>query len=604
LKCRYEVFDAVKQYTSEVKAKWNLKLHKLRCDNGGEYIPKSLQVWCKSKGIVLDLLFDSCLGKEMWGKAIRTAAFIINRSPCEAVSTTPVEKWVGRKPDLSRLRIFGSKVYACITKPNLRKKLDSRNTQYIFVGYGSNCYRLWDESNRKIIISRDVKFVEDVCEVPNTDHRPDDNLHKVKISLDFHDEIENLNIDKDRPTQNTTVEVLEHNDETVNRPNENCSNNLPKRIRKLPERFNEYVMLTYEEAVSGPDKSNWLEAIEDEKQSLIENNTWTVVDKSEAENKKVLSNKWVFTKKDNGQYKARLVVRGFTQEEGIDYEETYSPVVNASSLRLIFALAAENNFDLVQFDIKTAFLYGKLEEEIFMTVPEGFDLKNKVLKLQKTLYGLKQAPYKWNEYFTSCLKKYGLIQTQSDRCVFTNGNIFLAIFVDDGILVGSDKHEMKKILFELAKDFKIKINENPTNFLGMEINRTSEGILLTQKKYLHNVLERYGMLECKPTDTPISPTNSSSDVGLHETDDHFNKSYPYRESVGSILYMSNKTRPDLSLAVGIESRHVENPSKHDIVNIKRTLRYLKGSQDKGILFSTSNEELSLNAYCDADYAND
>lgn len=644
LRAKYEVFEIIKEYIVEVEAKWNMKTHKLRCDNGGEYTSKNLKDWCKHRGIVLEytvpyspqlngksermnrsllnktraILFDSKLNKEMWGEAVRTAAYLINRSPTVSVENTPAENWNGKKPDLSRLKIFGSKVYAKVTKSNL-KKLDRRSEVFVFVGYATNGYRLWDESLKKIKIYRDVKVIEDENTLVNVDdecqNRPkpinesydkempeekpedgDDSLMEENRSDD--NEGGEENVSEHSGEENVAEDSEEENHENINIP----VNYVGKRKSKLPEKYKDFVMLSYKEAVSGPERKNWIKAIEEEKCSLIENETWIAVNAEDVKDKKVLSNKWVFTKKENGKFKARLVVRGYEQVEGIDYEETYSPVVSNTSLRIMFALATKKDLKLMQFDVKTAFLYGKLddEEEIYMSVPEGFENQNKILKLQKTLYGLKQAPFKWNELFTNCLGKYGLKQTHSDRCIFTNGSIYLAIFVDDGILIGPDKTEMKKMLQELTKDFKIKITENPTTFIGMEIKESNQGIKLTQTNYSKQVLERYGMTDCKPTNTPIALPSSKED----HLEEEIKKDYPYREAIGNLLYLSNKTRPDLTLAVGLESRRVENPTNQDIMDVKRTLRYLKGSEEAGISFLSSDKEESLNGYCDADYAND
>lgn len=636
LKGKYEVFEIVKQYTAEVEAKWNLKIHKLRCDNGGEYSSNIFQDWCKNKGIIVEytvpyspqlngksermnrsllnktraILFDSGLDKEMWGEAVRTAAYLLNRSPSVSVEKTPAERWNGQKPDLSRLKIFGSKVYAKVTKPNL-KKLDCRSEALIFVGYATNGYRLWDKVSRKIKISRDVIVIEnentfakidkEIADIP----KPIDESYENKMEENEDNLIEENQPEENQPDMEDGEENMAQESEGEEENYEN--NNLPenrssKRKSKLPEKYKDFVMLTYKEAVTGPEKEKWIEAINEEKNSLEENETWIAVNMEDVKDKKVLSNKWVFTKKENGKFKARLVVRGYEQVEGIDYDETYSPVVSNASLRLMFALAVKKNFQMMQFDVKTAFLNGKLEEteEIYMSVPEGFEIKNKVLKLKKTLYGLKQAPIKWNELFTNCLGKYGLKQTHSDRCIFSNGNIYLAIFVDDGILLGPDKIEMRKLLQELTREFKIKMTENPSTFLGMEIKQSEDGIKVKQTNYTKQVLERYGMSDCKPMDTPISLPSSKED----NFEEGNKKNFPYREAIGNLLYLSNKTRPDLTLAVGLESRHVENPSGQDIMNVKRTFRYLKGTQDTGLSFLASDKEESLNGYCDADYAND
>lgn len=632
IKGKFEVPSIIKEYIAEVEGKWNLKIHKLRCDNGGEYVSAIFKNWCKAKGIILDysvpyspqlngkaerlnrtilektraLLFDSKLKSEMWGEAVRTSAYLLNRSPSDAIDTTAFEKWMGKKPNLSRLQVFGSKVFVRVTKP--LKKLESRSEEYVFVGYAMNAYRLWDETKRKIKISRDVKFVDELKS--GVDKNCDKLRNKIVadecVDIDWEETLEESFEEPSNGENEINIQgsdtSCEENEVNIEQTIDQVVENQNKRSRKMPEKFKDYVLLTYQEAITGDEKDKWIEAIKQEKQSLIENKTWIPVDESETNGKTILSNKWIFTVKEDGRYKARLVVKGFQQKEGIDYEETFSPVVSNAALRLIFAIASKNDFEIMKFDIKTAFLYGDLKEDIFMSVPDGFEYGNKVLKLQKTLYGLKQAPFKWNELFTKCLEQYGLTQTKSDRCIFSNGKMHLAIFVDDGILVGNNKNEMKQLLQNLSKDFKVKISENPTSFLGMEIQRNENGLKLKQEKYTYEILEKYGMLESKSVDTPIVCTATTEAQAPSKNKGEF----PYREAIGNLLYLSNKTRPDITLAVGIESRSVEKPNCQDIINVKRTLRYLKGTPDVGIqMYSSkfSEEEEILNAHCDSDYAN-
>lgn len=157
------------------------------------------------------------------------------------------------------------------------------------------------------------------------------------------------------------------------------------RTVKHPQKYEDYVFLTYQEAITSEEKEEWKEAIKTEKESLKRNNTQKIVENSEAEGKKILSSKWIFKTKDNGKKKARLVVRGFEQVYGIDYEETFSPVVNNTSLRILFALAVKKNYSLITVDIKTAFLYGKLDDDVYMYPPEGYNYGNKICITESTI---------------------------------------------------------------------------------------------------------------------------------------------------------------------------------------------------------------------------
>lgn len=257
-------------------------------------------------------------------------------------------------------------------------------------------------------------------------------------------------------------------------------------------------------------------------------------------------------------------------------------------MRILFSLAAQENLHIQTYDVKTAFLYGEIEEDIYMKIPEGFDEKGKICKLNKALYGLKQAPNKWNKKLTSVLKSEGLTQLKTDQCLFkdSKNELYLAIHVDDGLIMGKDPDKLKNLLEKLEENFEMTTNKNPSVYIGMEITRKSEGIYVTQTNYANQVLNNFNMINCKPVSTPIVHEERTTEVESGKFD------FPYREAVGSLLYLTNKTRPDMSFAVNFESRFMENPEKKDIQNIKRTLRYLKGTVNKGIFFpSTQSKEV-------------
>lgn len=600
----------------------------MRSDNGGEYIDNELKEWCKQRGTVLDytppytpqlngkaerlnrtltekvraLLKDGDTSKKMWGEAVRTAAYLLNRSPTEALDTTPFEKWNSVKPDLSRLQFFGCDAHA--KDLTQLKKLDDRSKKFTFVGYAPNGYRLYTEikGKGKIIISRDVKFSEM--------KKPERNLTRNKTTFED-DSTEEIEAERDQEEERRDIEEQiesseEEEDDEIQfedarqQIEEQEEYGRGKRAKRPPVRLNDYVYLTYEEAITGPEKENWKKAIEEEKKSLEENKTWKIVDRSEAKNNKIISNKWVFKLKDDGRYKARLVIRGCEQRYGMDYEETFSPVVNSSSLRTLLAVANKRKDNIVKFDIKTAFLYGSLDEEIFMELPEGYKGSNKICKLQKALYGLKQAPLQWNHRFTTFLTSEGLQPLETEPCIYNNedNSLTLAIYVDDGLLIGQDKKKMKRLLDSLGREFKMTTFPDPKSFLGIELEQTAEYLRLKQPNFATQVVKKFKMENSKPASTPMLANDDRSD----ETTGNF----PYRESVGSLLYLANKTRPDLAYSVGFASRHLENPTGQDITNVKRILRYVNETVDLGIKYQAGDctEFEELVCYTDSDFAGD
>lgn len=416
LKTKNEAAEIVENYIKIMEAKFAFKVAKLRCDNGREYANERLKNWCKSEGIEIDftiphtpqlngraerlnrtlvekaraLIFDAKLNKTMWGEAIYVAAYLHNRSPTKTLEVTPYEKLEGRKPDMKRIKLFGCEAYAKVLGP--LKKLDERSRKYIMVGYAPTGYHLWDKKKRKIQIARDVKFQEQTETGQNQEENEEKDLKFYIKEEEETDENCEENVeeeDSDDNTINTETDIIwdeeepqriDEIQEALEEPISETPQRKSERTRRIPDRYTDYVLLTYNEAVTGLDKNKWNQAIEEEKTSLINNNTWKLIDSGKVPNVKPLHSRWVFRIKEDGRYKARLVIKGCEQRYGIDYLETFSPVVSTNSLRILFALAAKENYSLLTLDVKTAFLYGELDIDIYMYAPEGFQYKNKVCK--------------------------------------------------------------------------------------------------------------------------------------------------------------------------------------------------------------------------------
>ena len=268
-------------------------------------------------------------------------------------------------------------------------------------------------------------------------------------------------------------------DEEVEIINPN-QNQRQQRQRRPPTWFEDYVMLaeespiTYEDCMKSNDKEEWVKAIKEEKECLRRNNTWDLIDPKEAKGKEIVTSRWLFKIKDSGQFKARLVARGCQQKNELNYKDIYSSVININSLRMLLAIAATENLDMMSFDIKSAFLYGDLQEVIYMQLPKDFETNGKICKLKKAIYGLKQAPQQWFKRLTDFLKSEGLIQLKTDQCVFKSANtkLFVGIHVDDGLAIGN-RSEILKLMNKLKLTFETKITENPEMYLGMQIKRTN-----------------------------------------------------------------------------------------------------------------------------------
>ncbi|MGD0511293.1 MAG: reverse transcriptase domain-containing protein, partial [Candidatus Micrarchaeaceae archaeon] len=359
---------------------------------------------------------------------------------------------------------------------------------------------------------------------------------------------------------------------------------------------------TIKEALSGPDADKWRTAIKSEMRSLLQNHTWDLVKRPGG--KEIVPSRWIFKVKEDGRYKARMVARGFTQTFGVDYFETYAPVARFASIRMILALAAKFGLSIQQMDVDTAFLYGALEEDIYMEQPDGFiDDPELVCKLQKSLYDLKQAPCVWYQVMDGFFKSLGLERSRADPAVYIEQDplrgqlpLIVAIYVDDLIIVHKDMAKINKIKEALNAKFNMKDLGEVKNLLGIEVHRLPDGsVFINQPRYVEKLLKRYGMENCKPADTPmalkITPSDDEYDMGI------------YQSLTGGLMWPSLCTRPDIAFAVGYLARWNSKPTRAHHVAQKRVLRYLKGTIGHGILFK-ANTDQKLEGFSDADWAGD
>lgn len=360
------------------------------------------------------------------------------------------------------------------------------------------------------------------------------------------------------------------------------------------------------DALSGPNAREWMSAMQEEMDSMKKNQVWELVDLPKG--RKSVGNKWVLKikRKADGsidRYKARLVAKGFTQIEGVDYEETFSPVVRFASIRLILALVSSMDLELYQMDVKTAFLNGELEKEIYMDQPTGFEVdgeEHKVCKLRRSLYGLKQASRQWNLKFNRAVLNNGFEVVEEDHCVyvkrFKKSFLILSLYVDDILLTGNDKSMIETTKVWLSSTFDMKDMGEASYVLGVKItrNRARRFLSLSQETYLRTVLERFGMLDSKPIDMPIDKSsNLSSSIGPKTEEEKQQMArIPYASAIGSLMYAMMCTRPDICYAVGLVSHFQSNPGQAHWRAVKRILRYLKGTLDHVLCYQGKDLHLS------------
>ncbi|KAJ0850581.1 putative RNA-directed DNA polymerase [Helianthus annuus] len=550
LKSKDQVLDVFKQFHALVERQTEKKLKCIRTDNGGEYIGP-FDAYCREKGI-------------------------------RHQKTPP------KTPQLNGLAERMNRTLA----ERVRCLLSHAGLPNSFWGEALN--------TATKIVPQHTDDLTDLDPVPpqhSEPHNEDDIQHDEQHGTDNHDIPEQQELDEgphpELPVPGMPTFI----------PLRRSTRNRHPSTRYSTD---EYVLLTdggepecYEEAMEDEHKREWVEAMQDEMNSLYENNTFELVKLPKG--KRALKNKWVYKVKteehtSRPRYKARLVVKGFSQRKGIDFDEIFSPVVKMSSIRVILGLAASLDLEVEQMDVKTAFLHGDLDKEIYMEQPEGFRVKGKedyVCKLQKSLYGLKQAPRQWYKKFESVMGKQGYRKTISDHCVFfqrfgDDDFIILLLYVDDMLIVGKNAERIVQLKKELSKSFSMKDLGPAKQILGIRItrDRASKKLHMSQEQYIEKVLSRFNMAKAKAVSSPLTPNFKLTDKDCPSSKEEIEDmdKVPYASAVGSLMYAMVCTRPDIAHAVGVVSRFLSNPGKKHWEAVKWIFRYLRGSSKLGITF--------------------
>lgn len=353
---------------------------------------------------------------------------------------------------------------------------------------------------------------------------------------------------------------------------------------------------TYRDVLLSKDKEKWLEAMQREWEQLKKNDTFMLVDRPK--NEKILGTKWVFTRKQNQLYKARLVALGNFQESSV-FQEYYAPVIRGESIKIVLALSALAQLKVHQMDVESAFLNATITETVYLKQPAGMEDKNypdKVLKLRKSIYGLRQSPKLWNETISEVLKRFGFDRLKSDMSIYIRNQTIVALYVDDMLICSRNVNEIEDVKNMLKSEFAMKDLSEAKKFIGLNIFQGKNEILVNLQDYIDKILREYHMEDCNPVSTPMSTGIDVTKVDEMEEDTDVTS---YRSLIGKLLFAASTVRMDISYAVSILSRFNNNPKKKHYQWAKHVLRYLKGTRQYGLTFKKDN---TLAIYCDADWA--
>ena len=569
------------------------------------------------------LLISENLNLNLWGAAITTANYLRNRSPSAPLGgKSPYEAFFNKMPKLNHLRIFGCKAYPLELNGNRNKFDPVSKKDCILIGYGEKegNYKIFDKNTQKAFRSRDVKFNEDFKEKQDS-IEIDISLKNDKIEKEKTEVFEEKDKEEEKEVKNE--DVVEHKVEQSNiESKEKITEkdiqteedlNLPRRSSRVPKPVQKYVPgeawtkkegndkivnfvqneiineeepNSIQEALSSRFKEKWREAIQSELDSHKENNTWTPVNLPPG--RKTIKTKWIFKIKrtsnnEPGRFKARLVAKGYEQTEGIDYNETFAPVFKQQSLRLLLALAINENLSIHQIDISTAFLYGELDEEIYIDPPDGLEgiNENQVLKLNKALYGLKQGPRSWNKTLVNFFNEINLKKLETDNAIFVNQFFRIAVYVDDIVIFGKEISKIEEFKQQIGNRFKIKDLGKISFLLGIQIEQLNKNtLILNQKGYIDKMIKQFDLQNCKDSEIPIQPNHKLTSQLLEEKESlrQFVDPTQYRKMIGSLIYLMTCTRPDISYSVGILSRYMQEPREFHLRFLKRLLKYVNSQE--------------------------
>ncbi|KAI3681369.1 hypothetical protein L6452_36163 [Arctium lappa] len=703
LRCKSDTPEELISFVKKMEVLNNLTVRSIRSDHGTEFKNSSLNNFFENKGIshnfssvrtpqqngvaerrnrtiieaARSMLSDSHLPTQFWAEAVNTACFTQNRSLIiKRFGKTAYELFVGRKPSISFLHIFGCQCFILNNRDQLGK-FDPKADDGIFLGYSSisKAYRVFNKRRQTVEETIHVTFDEtrSANSKPIADNEElnawmlshyreiepffsnhqhsdppvaDDNPNIIHPTAESNSWVsaeplntllpsnlpssENLSSEStqqliaDEPQSSSSVNIqivdpiseLSNNASaqrwTKDHPIDQILGDPDAGIQTRRSSGNICLFVNFlsliepkktDDALRDP---NWVSAMQEELIEFSRNKVWNLIPRPS--DKTVIGTKWVFRNKldEHGtvtRNKARLVTQGYRQEEGIDYDETFAPVARLEAVRLFLAYAVYKDFIVYQMDVKSAFLNGKLNEEVYVEQPPGFyDPKhpNYVYKLDKALYGLKQAPRAWYDTLSSFLISENFERGKIDNTLFfrkIKGHIILVqIYVDDIIFGSTNPSMCTRFAERMKKEYKMSMMGELTYFLGLQIKQSDKGTFISQGKYVKDMLKKFDLTQTLAMKTPMAPpltlNKDPSGKPVNVT--------AYRGMIGSLLYLT-ASRPDIMYSTCLCARYQSEPKESHLIAVKRIFRYLKGTPNLGLWYP-KDSGFDLTGYSDSDFA--
>ena len=705
LKTKNEIIAKIKEWIPYAQRRSEKKLICIRSDHGAEFTSGALESFLKEKGIehqfsityhpaqngvaerlnrilvekTRTMLLTAKLPASYWSYAIQHATWLLNRTPSMALkeNITPFEAWIGRKPNLKGIHVFGCMAIGFIPKLLRDTKFSLPGRWLCFLGMSENHkgWRLIDPKTSELTVVRSARFRDDLTlhawkiqeklqpeeldaqtfevlaeteDVPDDDlsnpNPPNPSLEKTILADDSQPLHEHDDIVDDDPIVRRSSRLSEQMQSsqqggTSSSSQTSTMDDIPssKYYQDLLRDQSVFLTVTQDEAsshelnlystnlhalvaqastslppeptsakeaLSGPYAEDWKKAMDAEMETLTERGTWELVELPA--HHRPVGVKWVFKIKTNAdgsleKFKARLVAKGFSQVYLTDYRETFAPVSDYTTARLLLAIAAVKRYALVQLDIKNAFLYGDMDTIVYMKQPDGYnDGTDRVCKLVKSLYGLKQSPRMWYQRLSSALVKMGFTKSIHDEALFiSDAPVWCLIYVDDILMTSPVKGEIDKYVELLKKEFTLTIMTTVSQYLGMNLSHNLETgeITISCEKYLEKMVKKYDVkMTGRRVRTPLNPVSLSSEG---EPDQMTQLEYQGR--VGSLLFSSTCCRLDISFPVHFVAQGNLKRSSSLVHSLHRIIRYVIQTKHLGLKYGGTHADLTLRGYTDASF---